>query len=159
MIELVHSCPVACEHKFLSSALEILHLDRLRGEDLVDLVHASGRPFILHSCGKIFDIMEDLIATGIDAKHSNEDSIAPFHKWVELYGDRICNLGGIDMNVLCQQTPDEIRDKVNACIAENIDFGGYGLGTGNSVPDYIPVEGFYAMLNTANAYRLSQYGG
>ena len=27
------------------------------------------------------------------------------------------------------------------------------------LPDYIPVEGFYAMLNTANAYRLSQYGG
>ena len=128
-------------------------------KDIVDLVHASGRPFILHSCGKIFDIMEDLLAIGIDAKHSNEDSIAPFHKWVELYGDRICNLGGIDMNVLCQQTPEEIRDKVNACIAENIECGGFGLGTGNSVPDYIPVEGFYAMRNTANAYRLSQYGG
>ena len=31
---------------------------------VVDLVHASGRPFLLHSCGKIFDIMEDLISTG-----------------------------------------------------------------------------------------------
>lgn len=128
-------------------------------KDVVELVHQSGRPFILHSCGKIFDVMEDLIATGIDAKHSNEDSIAPFHRWVELYGDRICNLGGIDMNVLCLQTPDEIRRRVNACIEENIDFGGYGLGTGNSVPDYIPVEGYYAMLNTANEYRLKQYGG
>lgn len=44
---------------------------------IVDLVHASGRPFILHSCGKIFDVMEDILATGIDAKHSNEDNIAP----------------------------------------------------------------------------------
>lgn len=128
-------------------------------KDVVELVHQSGRPFILHSCGKIFDVMEDLIATGIDAKHPNEDSIAPFHRWVELYGDRICNLGGIDMNVLCLQTPDEIRRRVNACIEENIDFGGYGLGTGNSVPDYISVEGYYAMLNTANEYRLKQYGG
>lgn len=128
-------------------------------QEVVELVHASGRPFILHSCGKIFDVMEDILATGIDAKHSNEDSIAPFHRWVELYGDRICNLGGIDMNVLCQDTPDVIRQKVTTCIEENIDFGGFGLGCGNSIPDYIPVEGFYAMLNTANEYRLRQYGG
>lgn len=28
----------------------------------------------------------------------------------------------------------------------------------NYVPDYIPEDGFYAML-AANAYRLAQYGG
>ena len=126
---------------------------------IVDLVHASGRPFILHSCGKIFDIMEDLLATGIDAKHSNEDSIAPFHKWVELYGDRICNLGGIDMNILCLDTPEVIRQKVMNTIHENVEFGGFGLGCGNSIPDYIPVEGYFAMLEAANQYRLQQYGG
>ena len=126
---------------------------------IVDLVHQSGRPFILHCCGNIFEIMEDILATGIDAKHSNEDAIAPFHKWVELYGDRIGNLGGIDMNVLCQQKPDEIRARVLRTIEENIDFGGFALGCGNSIPDYVPVEGYYAMLHAANEYRMKQYGG
>ncbi len=28
--------------------------------------------FLLHSCGCIFEVMEDILATGIDAKHSNE---------------------------------------------------------------------------------------
>ena len=125
---------------------------------IVDLVHATGRPFILHSCGKIFDVMEDILATGIDAKHSNEDDIAPFHEWVVRYGDRICNLGGIDMNILCLDTPEEIKRKVRATIEENIDFGGFGLGCGNSIPDYIPVEGFYAMNEAANEFRLSQMG-
>ena len=78
---------------------------------------------------------------------------------MERYGDRICNLGGIDMNILCQGTPEFIRERVLDTIHENIDFGGFGLGCGNSIPDYVPVEGFYAMLNTANEYRLSQYGG
>lgn len=123
---------------------------------VVDLVHDSGRPFILHSCGKIFPIMEDLLGTGIDAKHSNEDDIAPFHKWVADYGDRICNLGGIDMNILCLDAPEDIAKKVLTTIEENIEFGGFGLGCGNSIPDYVPVEGFCAMNNAANAYRLNQ---
>lgn len=125
-------------------------------KQIVDLVHESGRPFILHSCGKIFDVMEDILATGIDAKHSNEDDIAPFHEWVARYGDRICNLGGIDMNVLCMDTPEEIEKKVRATIEENLDFGGFALGCGNSIPDYVPVEGFYAMNRAANEFRLKQ---
>ena len=124
---------------------------------VVDLVHDTGRPFILHSCGQIFGIMDEILATGIDAKHSNEDQIAPFHKWVELYGDKLCNLGGIDMNILCMEKPDTIERKVKETIEENIDFGGFGLGCGNSIPDYIPLEGFYAMNKAANEYRLQQY--
>lgn len=123
---------------------------------IVDLVHESGRPFLLHSCGKIFDIMEDILATGIDGKHSNEDSIAPFHEWVVRYGDRICNLGGIDMNVLCCGTEEEIRNKVQTTIEENINFGGFALGCGNSIPDYIPVGAFQIMNEAANAYRMHQ---
>jgi len=123
---------------------------------IVDLVHATGRPFILHSCGKIFPVMEEILAAGIDAKHSNEDDIAPFHEWVARYGDRICNLGGIDMNVLCLRTPEEIAETVRKTIDGNIAFGGFGLGCGNSIPDYIPVEGFFAMNRAANEYRLSQ---
>ncbi len=123
---------------------------------IVDMVHDSGRPFILHSCGKIFKIMDDILSTGIDAKHSNEDDIAPFHEWVRLYGDKICNLGGIDMNVLCMQTPEQIEELVARTIDENIAFGGFGLGCGNSIADYVPVEGFYAMNRAANAFRLNQ---
>lgn len=125
-------------------------------QKIVDLVHKSGRPFLLHSCGKIFDVMEDILATGIDGKHSNEDSIAPFHEWVARYGDRICNLGGIDMNILCLETPEAIQRKVFETIEENIDYGGFALGCGNSIPDYVPVEGFLAMNEAANAYRLRQ---
>ena len=124
--------------------------------DIVEIAHRAGRPFLLHSCGKIFPVMEDIIATGIDGKHSNEDAIAPFSTWVNLYGDRICNLGGIDMNVLCLKTEAEIREIVFRTIEESVGHGGFALGSGNSIPDYVPVEGFLAMNRAANEFRLSQ---
>ena len=46
--------------------------------NIVDAVHQTGKPFLLHSCGQIFGVMDDLIRDAhIDAKHSNEDQIAP----------------------------------------------------------------------------------
>ena len=47
--------------------------------------------------------MHDVIDLGIDAKHSNEDIIAPFDEWIARYGERIGLLGGIDVDLLCQQ--------------------------------------------------------
>jgi hypothetical protein len=49
---------------------------------IIDLVHFSDKKFLLHSCGKIFPVMDDIIEMGIDAKHSNEDQIAPFMLWI-----------------------------------------------------------------------------
>ena len=45
---------------------------------VIDLIKGRGKPFLWHSCGKIFSVMEAAIALGIDTKHSNEDAIAPY---------------------------------------------------------------------------------
>lgn len=51
---------------------------------IVDIVHSSRKPFLLHSCGCIFDVMDQIIdGAGIDAKHSNEDAITPFEEWTK----------------------------------------------------------------------------
>jgi uroporphyrinogen decarboxylase len=51
---------------------------------VINLVHAADKKFLLHSCGCIFDVMDDIITFGIDVKHSNEDQIATFDKWIDL---------------------------------------------------------------------------
>ena len=53
---------------------------------VVDLVHAHGKPFLLHSCGKIYDVMDEV---GIDAKHSGDEAIDTFDVWAERYGDKV----------------------------------------------------------------------
>lgn len=121
---------------------------------IIELVHLYQKPFLLHSCGNIFSIMDDLINIAkIDAKHSNEDQIATFDVWVKKYGNRIGNFGGVDMNILCQKNEQEIKDYVNEVIAYSIDSGGFALGSGNSIPDYVPLEGYMAMIEAARSAR------
>lgn len=121
---------------------------------IVDAVHSHNKPFLLHSCGCIFDVMDDIIAVaGIDAKHSNEDVIAPFTVWLEKYGDRIGNFGGIDMNILCQKDAKDIRDYTHRVMESSQGYGGVAFGSGNSIPDYVPVEGYMAMVNAVREFR------
>jgi uroporphyrinogen decarboxylase len=120
---------------------------------IVELVHGQGKPFLLHSCGNIFGVMEEIIATGIDAKHSNEDAIAPFSVWLERYGGRIGNFGGVDTDVLCQLPETEIRVYVRRVVAEAAGHGGVAFGSGNSIPEYVPPEGYLAMVSEVRRLR------
>ena len=121
---------------------------------IVDIVHSYDKPFILHSCGCIFDIMDDIIEVArIDAKHSNEDTIAMFDVWTEKYGDRIGNFGGIDMDVLCQKTEEEIRSYTFDILEKTSQSGGVAYGSGNSIPHYVPVEGYLAMNKAIREFR------
>ena len=124
---------------------------------VINRVQAAGKPFLWHSCGKIFPIMDDVIALGIGAKHSNEDTIAPFDEWISRYGDRIGLLGGIDVDILCQRTPAEVFADV---VAKGERFRrqarGYALGSGNSIPEYVPVDGYLAMIEAAQHLRQSE---
>lgn len=121
---------------------------------VIEMIHATGKPFLWHSCGCIFLAMDAMIEAGIDAKHSNEDIIAPFSRWIDDYGDQIALVGGFDLGFLCQSTPAEITAAV-------IDKGGeyrakargYALGSGNSIPEYVPVENYLAMIDGARALR------
>lgn len=121
---------------------------------ITDKVHSKGKPFLLHSCGNLFDVFDDIITmANIDAKHSNEDGIAHFSVWVEKYGDRIGNFGGIDTDVLCRYDETYIRNYVLDCLDKVKGHGGIAFSSGNSIPDYVPVEGYLAMVDTVRQWR------
>ncbi len=123
-------------------------------QPVIALIKGTGKPFLWHSCGRIFQVMEDVIALGIDAKHSNEDAIAPFEDWIKRYGGRIGLLGGIDVDLLCQKAPTEITEDVYKKGRRfRATAQGYALGSGNSIPDFVPLEGYRAMLEGARRIR------
>ena len=98
--------------------------------------------------------MDDLIDLNIDAKHSNEDEIAPFERWIELYNDRIGLFGGIDVNILTQNTYDEVYNMVlekGTKYRQNTK--GYGIGSGNSIPEYVSPDSFKAMVDAVAEIR------
>lgn len=121
---------------------------------VIGLVHSYGKKFLLHCCGNIFSIMDDIIDNGIDAKHSNEDQIAPFTEWIEKYNGKIGLFGGFDMNEIILNPYDVVYEKVlkEGTLFRNM-AKGYGLGTGNSVPDYMAVEGYTAMVDATKEIR------
>ena len=97
--------------------------------------------------------MDDIIAAGIDAKHSNEDQIARFPVWVERYGDRIGNFGGIDTDAVCRLDPASMYDYISDVVSKSVGHGGFAFGSGNSIPDYVPAEGFLAMNDAIRRIR------
>lgn len=115
-------------------------------ERIVAAVHRQGKPAILHACGNLGAVMEDIIACGWDAKQSFEDCIQPIWEAQERYGDRICLLGGFDVDKLSRMSVREVRAHVGLLKSR---CGGrpWALGTGNSVPNYVPVENLLAMLD------------
>lgn len=120
---------------------------------IIDLVHSYKKPFLLHSCGKIYDVMDDLIAAGIDAKHSNEDAIDTFDVWVNRYGDRIGNFGGVEMNIMTLNTPDEVKKYVRELLPKIEGHGGIAIGTGNQISSYTEPANFIAMTEAVREWR------
>jgi len=114
---------------------------------LSEIAHSAGLTCILHSCGQLGAIMEDIINdVKIDAKHSYEDAILPVEEAKRLYGDRIAILGGFDLDKLCNSTPEQVRAYARSLVTDLGKSGGYALGTGNSVPGYVPPQNYVAML-------------
>lgn len=120
---------------------------------IAEAAHASGKLYLLHACGKLDSIMEDLIAdVKVDAKHSFEDAIEPVTESKKKYGDRIGLLGGIDMDILCRGSEDEIRRRVRETLDSCQSGGGYCLGSGNTIANYMPVENYLIMLDEGKRY-------
>jgi len=112
------------------------------------LAHDNGLLYILHSCGYCDSIMEDLIEdVRIDAKHSFEDAIMPVAEFKRKYGNRISVLGGVDVGKLSQLKEKELRCYVRDILDKCMPGGGYALGSGNSITNYIPVENYLIMLD------------
>jgi uroporphyrinogen decarboxylase len=118
------------------------------------IAHERGLPYFLHSCGDVSEIMEDLISTvAIDGKHSFEDAILPAPEFQARYGDRVATLGGVDLNILAAASPERVREYTRAQISACAPRGRYVVGSGNSIPSYVPIDNYLAMLNTALTYE------
>lgn len=117
-----------------------------------DAAKGNNKPFILHCCGNVKEIMSELIDCGIDAKHSFEDKIEPVWEAKGCYGDQIALLGGIDVNILSTYTEEDTRRHVRS-VLDRCAGKGYALGSGNSVTDYMKVENFLAMIDEARIFN------
>jgi uroporphyrinogen decarboxylase len=125
---------------------------------MVEVVHAAGKKALLHSCGNLSTLMDEIIDDlHYDGKHSYEDNILPVEQALDQYGKRIAILGGIDLDWLCNATPEQVTRRASALVERSMSSGGYALGSGNSIPEYVPEENYFAMIAAATGMDYRQY--
>ena len=120
---------------------------------IVDRCHGAAIPVGLHSDGDLGRLLPDLIACGFDAIHPFEppmnDIVAVKRQW----GDRIAVAGGIDLkSTLCNGRPEDVKAEVREMAAALAPGGGWLLGSSNSIPDFVPVENYGALLAAGLKY-------
>ena len=124
---------------------------------LAEMAHERGKVYLLHACGNLEAVMDDLIDdVRIDAKHSFEDIIMPIEEVVDLYGERTAIIGGIDMDLLCRAPEAQVRERVREVLDACMGSGSYVLGTRNSVANYVPLENFLAMVDEGHRWEAAQ---
>jgi len=119
-------------------------------QKIADTIHAAGKPAILHSCGNIYPIMDQIAHTiQYDGKHSYEDTILPVEEAWETYHNDIAIMGGIDLNYLIFESEENVYKRSKSMLERTSALGGFALGSGNSIPDYVPLEKYITMLKSA----------
>jgi uroporphyrinogen decarboxylase len=53
---------------------------------------------------------------------------------------------------MCRAQPDAIRERVRDTLRVCMPGGGYCLGTGNTVANYVPVDSYLAMLDEGRCF-------
>ncbi len=121
---------------------------------IVAHAHSKGKLCVLHSCGKIDSLMEELIEDiGFDGRQSYEDVIMPLPEVKRRWGSRIAVIGGLDMDFMVRATLEQIRQRVRDVLEVCIPGGGFCLGVGNTVANYIPLENYLTMLDEGRRWN------
>lgn len=123
-------------------------------EKMVKGVKDLGVPVIMHNDGQIWDMLDDIVATGINGLHPVEKAAGMDLKVVkEKYLGKICPVGNVNnKTTMADGTPEEVMAEVKECIELAGAGGGYIVSTDHSIHDDIPTENVLAMIKAANQY-------
>jgi len=117
-----------------------------------DLARKYNKPLLYHTDGVLWDVFDEIIACGVDAIHPIESKAMDIREVKRLYGDKLCLLGNVDVDILARGTPEQIR----GIVKENVEMvganGGYCVGSGNSIPEYVKYENYLALLSATREF-------
>lgn len=113
-----------------------------------DLAKRYNKPLIYHTDGILYDVFDKIIGCGVDAIHPIEPKAMNIADVKHRYGNKLCLIGNIDVDLLSRGTTDEIRNNVYKNVEEAGYDGGYCVGSGNSIPEYVKLENYIAMIET-----------
>lgn len=109
-------------------------------------------PWLLHSDGNISPFLDDLLSVGIAGAHPMEPGAMDIRAVKRDYGDRLCVVGNVDINLLSLGTEEAVDAEVRGLIRDVAPGGGYILSSGNSLTGYCLAQNVVAMSEAVQRY-------
>lgn len=111
------------------------------------------KPWIFHSDGNLFPIMEDLLSLGMAAIHPIQQRAMDIGRMKREYGHRVALVGNIDLDyTLPLGSEDEVEAEVRDRILTAGPGGGYIVSSANSLTDFCKPENVLAMSRAIKKY-------
>jgi len=125
-----------------------------RMQQITDLCHRFGVPYIKHTDGNVNTLLEDMIGSGIDGFQAIEPRASmDIAEIKRKYGDRLTLIGNVDCSTVLVDGPVEaVMEQTKQVIRDAAPGGGFLLSSSNSIHPGVKPEYYMAMLETARQF-------
>lgn len=121
-----------------------------RMEKMIHRCHELGLAYVLHSCGNVAPLVDDLLEIGLDGLESLQAETMNVYKLKRKVAGRMMLIGGMGVQRLIPfGNPDEIRAETWRLITELGQGGGYVLGPSKPIAAGTPIHNAAAFIETA----------
>lgn len=111
-------------------------------------------PWIFHSDGDLFDVIDDLMTLGMNGLHPLEPGVMDLKRLKGEYGQKLCLVGNIDMkHIMTSASEDEIEDYIVGCMETMGGSGGYIISDSNQVPASASAENIMKISDSVHRNR------
>lgn len=115
-------------------------------ERMYSIVKDSGKYVMIHSCGKVDELFDDLTAIGLDCFNPFQPEVMDTFALMKKYHGRLAFHGGLStQRTLPGGTPDDVR-KETARLLEAGKNGGYIFAPAHAVQKDVPLENMLAFI-------------
>ena len=127
-----------------------------RMKRLIAPAKALGKLVLMHTDGKLDEVLPILYEVGINVNHPVEPESNDIVEVKRRWARKMAFIGNVPTVLLAQGCPDEIEDRFRDYCVQLGPGGGYVLGSSTSIMDGIPPGNFVAMVQAVHKY--GRYG-
>lgn len=117
-----------------------------------DLIKSAGKDVMVHSCGRVVRVLDDLVELGLDILNPVQPECMDLQYLKDNYGRHLTFWGGIStQGVLPFGTPEEVVAETQRVIDIMSKNGGYITCPSQEIQDDVSYENLKALIDTARA--------
>jgi uroporphyrinogen decarboxylase len=118
--------------------------------ELIEHAHSLDKPYILHSCGNLSPLIDDLIEINLDALESLQAEAMNVYKAKRKAAGRLVLIGGMGVQrTIPFGSPDEVHVETCKLLRELGRGGGYVLAPSKPLPAGTPIANAVEFIETA----------